>query len=89
MTNTIEIKSTLLRMSELLYDGDQAFWGNILSKILLDIDNGSIDTKARIQNLFGGMGSLNDVALYKNGHIMREEGLELMTLSEKLFDLTK
>jgi len=89
MNNIIEIKDILIRMSELLYYGDQAFWGNILSEILLGIEDDPIDTKTKIRSLFGGMGSLNDVGLYKDGHILREEGIELNSLREKLFQLTK
>lgn len=37
--------------------------------------------------MYGGMGSFNDIALYKDGTILKSENTKLSKLSEQLYSL--
>lgn len=45
------------------------------------------DTKHTFRNLYGGMGSLNDLVLYRNGKVLMSENDELDQLRSDLFNL--
>jgi len=87
MKNISEIKKTLVRMSELLNSGNQPGWSKILINILSEINIEPNDTRNKIRNLYGGMGSLNDVVLYNKNQVLIEENDEFNFLRERLFDL--
>lgn len=87
--NYLEIKSTLLRMAELLLAGGHPDWAASLSSLTAQIDGDPTRTYATIVGMFGGMGSLNDLVLYKGGVPLRQENQELDALRSKLFSLTQ
>lgn len=41
----------------------------------------------KILGMYGGMGSFNDIALYKDGTILKSENTKLSKLSEQLYSL--
>lgn len=88
---TIE-KTTLVvekmeRMATLLELGGYAQWSasifKLAKKYVIDPDS----TKHTFRNLYGGMGSLNDLVLYRNGKVLMSENDELDQLRSDLFNL--
>jgi len=88
---TIE-KTTLVvekmeRMATLLEFGGYAEWSasifKLAKKYMIDPDN----TSYIFRNLYGGMGSLNDLVLYRNGKVLMSENNELDQLRSDLFSL--
>jgi len=89
MTNYLEIKSTLGRMSELLQAGGHPDWASSLKKLIAQVDDDPTRACATIVGMFGGMGSLNELVFYKGGIPLRQENQELDDLRSKLFSLTR
>ncbi|MES2887971.1 MAG: hypothetical protein V4739_08145 [Pseudomonadota bacterium] len=89
MTNDLQIKSTLGRMAELLQAGGHPDWGVSLQNLAVLMDDDPARACASIVGMFGGMGSLNDLVLYRNGMPLRQENQELDDLRSKLFALAR
>lgn len=87
--NTLEIKLTLVRMSELLHLGGYPDWSTSLKSLSDRAENKPDETCATVVGMFGGMGSLNDLVLYKGSLPLRQENEELDTLRAKLYSLCK
>jgi len=77
----------LARMAELLYAGGGKDWALVLEKFHGEITNNPTVISARILSMFGGMGSLNDIILYRNGQPLAQENSEFDTLRSKLYEL--
>lgn len=90
MTPKSDIQNELLvsieRMVELLTVCNQHQWGLTLTSAL-NQSSGSQNLERIILSLYGGMGSLNDVVLYKDGEPNLEINDEFDTLRTKVFDL--
>lgn len=87
--NYLEIKSTLGRMADLLQAGGHSDWALSLKSLSAQVDSDPTRACAAIVGMFGGMGSLNDLVLYKGGVLLRQENQELDDLRSKLFSLTR
>jgi hypothetical protein len=87
MTNIQSIQTVLLRMAELLRAGKVNDWALVLENFEREIVDFPEVTTAKILSTFGGMGSLNDLVLYKNGQPLIAENGELDELRSKLFSL--
>ena len=74
-------------MTELLRFGDVKDWANALEKARGEMAADPQATAASIISWFGGMGSLNDVILYKNGQPLIAENTELDALASELYQL--
>jgi hypothetical protein len=85
MQNSPEIKETLRRMSELLYTGEQAEWAESLERLIVQLDLDPEHVCSLILGMFGGVGSLNDLVLYRKGQILQGENQELDELRIKLY----
>jgi len=88
---TIE-KTTLIvdkmqRMATLLESGGYSEWSASIFKLAKKYELAPDDTKYIFLNFYGGMGSLNDVVLYRNGSILMSENDELDQLRRDLFNL--
>lgn len=88
---TIE-KTTLIvdkmqRMAILLELGGYAEWSASIFKLAKKYELDSDDTKHIFLNLYGGMGSLNDLVMYRNGKVLMSENDELDQLRRDLFNL--
>ncbi|MHC1713199.1 MAG: hypothetical protein AB9872_13710 [Solidesulfovibrio sp.] len=81
------IKETLVRMSELLrlFYGSQ--WADILTNIINNFDSDVPYACCCIKQLYGGMGSLNDIVLYRDGVLLCDESSEFNFLRGKLYEL--
>lgn len=89
MTNVEQLEPVLTRMTELLRLGSRGNWANALEKHRSALSTDPSATVARILAMFGGMGSLNDVVLYKDGQPMVSENRELDSLRSRLYDLCR
>ena len=87
MINIQSIQTVLSRMAELLRAGGINDWALALEKFEKEIANSPDATSAKILSTFGGMGSLNDLVLYKNGQPLIAENGELDELRLKLYGL--
>ena len=74
-------------MVELLRFGARNDWANALEKFRGEIANDPSATSAGILSMYGGMGSLNDLILYKNGQPLVAENDEFDALSSELYRL--
>jgi hypothetical protein len=89
MINVQELVLVLTRMTELLRLGSRGNWGDALEKHRSALSTDLTATASRILAMFGGMGSLNDVVLYKDGQPMGNENRELDSLRSRLYDLCR
>ncbi|EPG73594.1 hypothetical protein LEP1GSC058_4158 [Leptospira fainei serovar Hurstbridge str. BUT 6] len=85
MNNIIELQNILKRMSDLLYGGGYDDWGSSFKNLINEIATNSTETKRKILRLYGGMGSLNDIVLYKDGKLLLSDSNEFDELRSKLF----
>jgi hypothetical protein len=89
MMNVRDIKITLERMVELLRIGGVSDWAQALDKLGRQIEFDPAPTAAQILMTFGGVGSLNDIVLYKAGQPLIVENNEFDTLRSKLYALCR
>lgn len=87
MTRNKNIQLTLSRMAELLRSTNTIDWAMSLEKLCIEIDNASDFPMGSILGLFGGMGSLNDLVLYRHGVLLVKENDEFDILRSRLYEL--
>lgn len=76
-----------MEMSVLLRYGEIEDWALALERLHHEIPDNSAVTIVKIASMFGGMGSLNDLVLYKGGHPLLAENIKLDELRSRLFTL--
>ncbi len=81
------IKKRLEKIVNLLRFCDLNDWANKIEILLYEIDDDPFYTAKNILFLYGGMGSLNDLILHKNGKILVEENNDLEKSKNKLYAL--
>ena len=74
-------------MAELLRIGELYDWANAFEKLRKEIAIDPAETVYRIRISYGGMGSLNDIVLHKNGRPLIAENNEFDALNTELYDL--
>ncbi|MFK3710381.1 DUF6966 domain-containing protein [Leclercia adecarboxylata] len=88
---TIEKKTLIVqkmeRMATLLELGGYAEWSASIFKLAKKYEIDPDDTKYIFLNFYGGMGSLNDLVLYRNGKVLMDENEEMEQLRSDLFKL--
>lgn len=84
---TTPIVEKMQRMATLLELGGYAEWSASIFKLAKKYEHEPDDTKHIFLNLYGGMGSLNDLVLYRNGKVLMSENDELDQLRRGLFNL--
>lgn len=84
MMNIQDIQATLARMAELFRIGGINDWATALAILQNEMAVDPARTSAKILAMYGGMGSLNDLILYKDGQPLVKENGELDTLRTKL-----
>lgn len=89
MTNFDEIENILDEMCFILKGCDLERWANILLDIKKMIRHDTKDARYSIMSLYGGMGSLNDLVLFKDGVMLIEENDVFEELRNRLYDLGK
>lgn len=77
----------LARMTGLLRLGNLTDWADGLERLGYKMVGDPDATTVRILSLYGGMGSLNDLVLYKDGAVLSKENVELDDLRSRLYDL--
>lgn len=87
MSNVSEIKKTIYCMIPLLRQGCAPQWAAGLKGFHDKIEQDPHGTVSDILAVFGGMGSLNDIVLYRDGLLLAKETSEFHLLSLKLYDL--
>ncbi|MDX6914709.1 hypothetical protein R9X49_06265 [Pectobacterium carotovorum] len=88
MTKLVEIKVVLNEMAFLLADCDMNDWSGMLLRLRAYLDEDRQDAIYSILNLYGGMGSLNDLVLCKNGQMLKAENDTFAELRTRLYMLT-
>lgn len=89
MIKNKDIHAVLLRMVDLLHVGGVAGWATALEKVANEVLINPSAASAKILSMYGGMGSLNDIILYKDGQPLTLENAELNELREKLYQLCR
>lgn len=84
---TTLIVEKMQRMATLLELGGYAEWSVSICKLAKKYELEPDDTKHIFLNLYGGMGSLNDLVLYRNGKVLMSENDELDQLRRDLLNL--
>ncbi|GLO49147.1 hypothetical protein D3C76_658740 [compost metagenome] len=87
MKNISQIIQTMVRISELLRLGNEDEWATRVDQYRKELPNDSSHILSKILRLYGGMGSLSDVVLYRNGQPLISENNELAELRTKLYEL--
>lgn len=87
MMDTQKIQSVLSRMRDLLIAGGINDWASALDGCRSELLADPVNVRSRILSMYGGMGSLNDLVLYRNGQPMVRENNELDDLRSKLYQL--
>ena len=89
MIETKKIEEILIRMEKLLSNSELLDWVNALSFCHRELLNEPKSAKDKIKSMYGGMGSLNDIVLYKDGQLLISENMEFDELREKLYGLCR
>ena len=89
MKRLSEIEVVLTRMIELLHIGAFNDWVVALEKVKRDFEFDPKSSSLKLLSMYGGMGSLNDIVLYKDGQPLISENNELDILRSKLYKLCK
>lgn len=89
MSNILEISALLKRMSELAQMGGAPNVSISLQRAARLVEQDTDAGSNAILKMYGGMGSLNDVILYKGRTPLVRENNEFDELRTKLFDLTQ
>jgi hypothetical protein len=82
----LAMQKKLKRMALLLNIGGYPDWANGLAELANKIDMSPDMARTELLGLYGGMGSLNDLVLYKNGALLFDENEELDRLRTEVFD---
>ncbi|AIR07374.1 hypothetical protein JT31_22995 [Cedecea neteri] len=89
MTNIDEIESILDEMCRILKECNLERWANILLDIKKMVRHDTKEARYSIMSLYGGMGSLNDLVLFKDGVMLVEENDVFDELRNRLYHLGK
>ena len=87
MTDAGQIKLALSEIVSILRAGGNENWLRSIENFRAQMEDDPIATPPRILSIFGGMGSFNDLILYKNGQPLSKENEQLDRLRSKLYDL--
>ncbi|MBV4508202.1 hypothetical protein HU751_025540 [Pseudomonas sp. BW13M1] len=87
MKSLSDIEMILTRMIELLRIGAFNDWAVALEKLKAGFESDPERASLKLLSMYGGMGSLNDVVLYKDGQPLVSENNELDFLRSQLYDL--
>lgn len=87
MADIKNIEKILERMEEILRLGDPVTWIEAIKKIKQEL---LINPEFAIRDIlviYGGIGSFNDIVLYKNGQLLIPENIEFDDLRAQLYQL--
>ena len=89
VTYANQLQFVLSRLVALLRVGGNDNWAKALEDFEVQAATEPSATSARILAVFGGMGSLNDVILYRGGQPLSKENEELDRLRTELYELCR
>lgn len=89
MIDVQSVQTVLVRMIDLLRQGGLSDWARALDESRREMLQDPEATTAKILSMYGGMGSLNDLILYKDGKVLVSESNELDDLRSKLYSLCR
>lgn len=89
MKSLNDIEVILTRMIELLRIGAFNNWAVALEEVKTGFEFDPKYSSLKLLSMYGGMGSLNDVVLYKDGQPLISENNELDSLRSALYELCK
>lgn len=75
------------RMADLLKSGGYTDWSVSIIKLAKEYEIDPDNTRQAFRNFYGGMGSLNDLVLHRDGKVLLIENDELDQLRSDLFEL--
>lgn len=87
MKNINKMEVVMARMIEILDANGDNNWASALEKLRKQMAVDPSFVSAQIRGMYGGMGSLNDVVLYKNGQPLVMENNEFDDLRTELYGL--
>jgi hypothetical protein len=85
--NIIPICAIMTRMSALQRAGNKYEWAERLDQYRADLSHGYDFALSQIIGLYGGMGSLTDIVLYRGGQPLIDENNEFAELRTRLYEL--
>lgn len=81
------VKEKMERMAVLLAVGGYDDWSASINNLVNIFEHEPGHVRHTLLNMYGGMGSLNDLLIYVNGNLLVNENEELDHLRTELFDL--
>lgn len=87
MNNISKIIAIMIRMSELLRSGNEEEWAERIDQYRLELPSDTTYVLSKIIRLYGGMGSLTDIVLYRNGQPLISENNDFSDLRTRLYEL--
>lgn len=87
MNDLKNIEQILIRMTNLLRLSNVEGWAEVLDECNRKLSVQPVESTIKILSLYGGIGSLNDVILYKNGQPLFQENSEFDDLRGNLYQL--
>lgn len=85
----INIEKKLTEIIGLLVDTNADNWVDSLSQCKKELSVEPTKAISNILSMYGAVGSLNDVVLYKNGQLLLKENTEFDDLRADLYDYCK
>lgn len=76
-------------MIDLLRLGELDDWARALEGVRDELQGNPDAAIAKVLSMYGGMGSLNDLVLYKDGQVLAQENDELDALRSRLYKLSR
>jgi hypothetical protein len=73
-------------MADLLSEYEQRSWGSALRRLAQEYADDPTGIARRVLTFFGGMGSLNDLVLYRNGNVAPGASETLDGLRREVYD---
>lgn len=89
MNDINKIENILIKMVGLLRPNNTGSWADILELCCRELPGNSVETANKILSMYGGMGSLNDIILYRSGQPLSKENTDFDDLRSELYDLCR
>lgn len=89
MKSVNDVEVVLARIIELLRIGESEDWVVVLERIKKDLDVDPRSSSLKLLSMYGGVGSLNDIVLYRDGRPLVLENNELDSLRVQLYNFCK
>lgn len=89
MKHHVQIKQALSQMADLLRQCHQLEWADRLDACCDGLDADPVAATSEILSLYGGMGSINDIVLYRNMQPLIAENQLFDQLREQLYAMAR